>query len=135
MNAFTSACHNAETYVSKLEAELPDCDKQQTWHILRGTLHALRDRIQPDEACHLAEQLPLVVRGAFFEAFRPGRGVRKMDADTFLADVAAQVRVDPPKNLEEKVWTALSYVLGSVSAGEKQDVVRNLPADIARHVS
>lgn len=134
MNAFTSACHNAETFVSNLEREMSGCTKQQAWHILRGTLHALRDRVQPDEACKLAEQLPLVVRGAYFEAFRPGRGVKKMNAEEFVADVATQVRVDPPPDFERKVWQALDFVLREVSEGEKSDVLDNLPSDIKEHL-
>jgi uncharacterized protein (DUF2267 family) len=36
---------------------------------LRGTLHTLRDRLPPENAVHLAAQLPMLLRGLYFEGW------------------------------------------------------------------
>lgn len=38
-------------------------DKDMTWSLLGATLHAIRDRLQPEAAIHLGAQLPMLVRG------------------------------------------------------------------------
>jgi len=40
-------------------------DLNQAYHVFRAVLHALRDRVEPNVAAHVAAQLPLLVRGIF----------------------------------------------------------------------
>jgi Uncharacterized conserved protein (DUF2267) len=37
---------------------------------LRSVLHVLRNRLTPEQAVHLGAQLPLLVRGIFYEGWR-----------------------------------------------------------------
>ena len=39
--------------------------------VLRAVLHALRDRLPEDEAVALAQELPALIRGIWFEDWRP----------------------------------------------------------------
>ena len=48
-------------------------DRQRAWHILSAVLRTTRDRLPPDLAAHLGAQLPLLVRGAFYDQFEPSR--------------------------------------------------------------
>jgi len=48
-------------------------DEAAALSALRAVLHQLRDRLTPEEAVDLAAQLPLIVRGIYFEAWRPAR--------------------------------------------------------------
>ena len=52
-------------------AEITGGSKQQAYHVLRGGLHALRDRMTVEEGAHLAAQLPHFIRGIFYEGWRP----------------------------------------------------------------
>jgi uncharacterized protein (DUF2267 family) len=37
---------------------------------LRAVLHVLRDRLTPEQAVHLGAQLPILVRGIYYEGWR-----------------------------------------------------------------
>lgn len=44
---------------------------------LRSVLHQLRDRLTPQEAIDLAAQLPIIVRGVYYEGWQPLRTPEK----------------------------------------------------------
>ena len=46
-------------------------DRQVAWHVLGSVLRAIRDRLPPDLAAHLGAQLPLLIRGAYYDRYRP----------------------------------------------------------------
>src|SRR5687767_6006017 len=52
-------------------------DRQLAWKVLSTVLHKLRDRLPVDLAAHLGAQLPLLVRGAYYDQFEPARMPRE----------------------------------------------------------
>jgi uncharacterized protein (DUF2267 family) len=46
-------------------------DRQLAWHVLGGVLRTLRDRLPNDLAAHFGAELPLLVRGAYYDQYRP----------------------------------------------------------------
>jgi hypothetical protein len=46
-------------------------DRHRAYHPLRAVLHCLRDRLTVDEAAQLGDQLPMLVRGIYYEAWHP----------------------------------------------------------------
>jgi|GEM_PF-933212 len=61
-------------------------DPHRAYHALRSVLHALHDRLRPEEAAGFAAQLPLLVRGTFYEGWHPtGTPIKAHTADDFLA--------------------------------------------------
>src|SRR3546814_21183995 len=48
-------------------------DRQIAWKVLSTVLHKLRDRLPVDAAAHLGAQLPLMVRGAYYDQYQPAR--------------------------------------------------------------
>lgn len=72
-------------------------DRQVAWHVLGAVLHALRDRMQPDLAAHLGSQLPILVRGAFYDQYQPSKAPEKMRSlDEFLAKIKAELEFTRP---------------------------------------
>ena len=51
-------------------------DRQLAWHVLGAVLRAVRDRLPVDLAAHLDSQLPLLLRGTYYDQFRPSRSCR-----------------------------------------------------------
>jgi uncharacterized protein (DUF2267 family) len=46
-------------------------DRDLAWHVLGVVLRALRDRLPVDLAAHFGAQLPLLIRGTYYDRFRP----------------------------------------------------------------
>jgi len=46
-------------------------DRQRAHHALRAVRHALRDRLPLHLAAHLGAQLPLLVRGIYYDSWHP----------------------------------------------------------------
>ncbi|MGZ3416331.1 MAG: DUF2267 domain-containing protein [Polyangiales bacterium] len=67
----------AKEWIDEIADEIA-VDEQTAWSCLRAGLHALRDRLPVDEAAHLAAQLPLIVRGLYFDGWRPAQVPVKM---------------------------------------------------------
>jgi uncharacterized protein (DUF2267 family) len=109
-------------------AELSDLD--HAYSVLRAVLHQLRDRLTMPEAFDLAAQLPVIVRGLYFEAYRPRTEHPKVRSrQGFLDGVTARLqphRVDP----ETAVRAVFATLAHRCDAGEISDVIAQLPSDI-----
>src|SRR5437660_480544 len=64
-------------------------DRQVAWHALGAVLRALRDRLPIGLAVHLGAQLPLLVRGLYYDQWAPSEQVLKQRSrEEFLAHVS-----------------------------------------------
>jgi uncharacterized protein (DUF2267 family) len=98
--------------------------------VLRAVLHQLRDRLTPQEAVDLGAQLPTIVRGIYYEGWRPSRTPEKVrSADAFLDGVRAKLAPHPiaPGPATRDVFSLLAQAIDS---GEIADVIDQLPAEI-----
>lgn len=100
-------------------------DRTKTYAALRTVLHALRDELLIDEAVDLAAQLPLIIRGLYYEGWIPAKTPnRDRDLEVFLTRVADRFtqsdsgRIDP-RWLCQSVFSLLNKY---VSSGEIDDV-------------
>ena len=82
---------HAEQQVQEWLKELRDngdlVDLDEALAVLRVVLHQLRDRLSVEEAVDLAQQLPIIVRGLYFEGWRPSRAPSKVHSRQQLFDV------------------------------------------------
>ena len=63
----------AHIWINDVAAELSTQDPHHAYRVVRAFLHALRDQLTVDEAAKLAAQLPIFVRGVFYEGWDPSR--------------------------------------------------------------
>jgi uncharacterized protein (DUF2267 family) len=113
-------------------SEATGASKQEAYHVLRAGLHALRDRMVPDEAVHLSQQLPLLVRGIYFEDWRPSDCPHKeRSRDQFLQAVATHLTRDQSAVTPEAAVNAVFALLKAhCDAGELSHVSDQLPAEV-----
>lgn len=122
-----------KTYVwlKEIMERLETNDRHQAYMALKTTLHALRDRLSTEEAAQLGAQLPLVVRGLFFEGWRPaGKPDRATAWETFMRPVYLATCQDGSFTPEEVVSAVFDVLSQHVSSGEIDDVIGQLPRDI-----
>jgi uncharacterized protein (DUF2267 family) len=105
-------------------------DEGTAYSALRAVLHQLRDRLTPEEAVDLAQQLPVIVRGVYFEGWRPSRTPEKVRTRREFVDGVA-VRLRPhPIDAERAVRDVLALVAHHCDPGEIGDVIAQLPAEL-----
>lgn len=98
--------------------------------VLRAVLHELRDRLTPEEAVDLGAQLPLIVRGIYYEGWRPSRtpGAARSQ-DEFLRGVADGL-IPHPIKAENAARDVFSLLAQAIDSGEIADVLGQLPAGV-----
>jgi uncharacterized protein (DUF2267 family) len=104
-------------------------DRQRGYHALRAVLHALRDRLPVDQVAALGAQLPLLVRGCYYEGWHPAGKPVKEHREAFLAHVRKELG-DPGVDPEDVTRVVFQVLAGHVTAGEIEHVRDTLPADI-----
>jgi uncharacterized protein (DUF2267 family) len=128
---FESAIRTTNTWLNELTEELGWEDRHRACRALRAALHALRDRLTVAEAVDLGAQLPMLLRGLYYEGWDPnGKPVRERKREDFRAHIAAAFRDDPAASPEGAAWAVFKVLQRHVSAGEIGDVKGLLPAEI-----
>lgn len=106
-------------------------DRHHAYTALRSTLHALRDRLPVNEAAHVGAQLPMLIRGFYYEGWHPaGTPTGERTKDSFLAHVRKAFRDDPSLDAELVVRAVFEVLAERISPGEVEDIIRTLPAEI-----
>ncbi len=97
---------------------------------LRAVLHALRDRLSVDVAAHFGAQLPVLVRGFFYEGWHPaGKPLLIRSQQTFLDQIKDQfiaAGLSDPRRIAHTVFELLNRHL---SRGEPAKVRQTLPKE------
>jgi len=98
---------------------------------LRTALHALRDRLTVEEAVHLGAQLPILIRGLYYEGWKlTGKPVRERHKSEFLDHIAAAFRDDDTVDPEKVMRAVLKVLARHISKGEAENVKRLLPKSL-----
>ena len=117
------------TWLNEIAADLGS-DRHSAYGALRAVLHTLRDRLTIDESAQFAAQLPMLVRGMYYEGWNPRYEWHSdRDPETFLAQVGGEARLE--RGDSEWATHAVSQVLAKhVSAGEWGEVLAELPRQV-----
>ena len=105
--------------------------RNQSYAALRAVLHALRDRLTVDETAQLAAELPMLIRGAYYESWHPSRVPVKMNKDEFLARVRREYPFEIKDDVESLVQTVLQSLRRYITDGEWEDVKSTMPKNLA----
>jgi uncharacterized protein (DUF2267 family) len=118
-------------WINELDARLHWNNKARAYRLLKSVLHGLRDSLQINEAVDLGAQLPTLLRGAYYEQWRPGAiRARGRSIEAFLAGVDESFQRDPLPNTAQAVMAVFQLLTKRISEGEIQDVRQMLPAEI-----
>ncbi|HTJ59023.1 MAG TPA: DUF2267 domain-containing protein [Devosiaceae bacterium] len=129
--SFDHAIQEANIWLKKVDERLHFEDRRHAYSSLRATLHALRDRLPPESAVHLSAQLPMIIRGLYFEGWHPsGKPTAERTLEEFCARIEQEL---PPKfhmdgktvaeGVFDVIWTELDE-------GEVAKVIDQLPVPL-----
>ncbi len=105
-------------------------DDAAAYHVLRAVLHQLRDRLTVEEAVDLAAQMPLIVRGLFYEGWQPHKVPRKVRSKEQFLDELSKDILPYTYPVDWAVRSVFSLLWQHCSTGEIADVIGQLPDDL-----
>jgi uncharacterized protein (DUF2267 family) len=130
LEVFDETLHKTNTWLKEI-AQALDLERQGAYRVLRAVLHCLRDRLTINEAAQLGDQLPMLVRGIYYEAWHPaGKPEKIRSRDEFLTGIATRIAMRQPIDVENATRVVFQTLESHVSAGEIRDVVHVLPQEI-----
>jgi uncharacterized protein (DUF2267 family) len=113
-------------------------DRQTSWRALGAVLRTLRDRLPAELAAHLGAELPLLVRGAYYDQYRPG--AQPTDIKTMKAFCAAvaldleDIRPVDPRDATRAVLATLSMHIPRGQIAKAQDALPQEVRDFWRDI-
>jgi uncharacterized protein (DUF2267 family) len=134
LRVFDTTLQKTNQWLNDLMQLLDWGDKNKSYLALRVTLHALRDRLTIEEVAQLAAQLPMLVRGFYYEGWNPtGKPEKERSEEQFLAHIGGYFRDDEAVDPEQVARAVFAVVAKHVSEGEIEDVRQVLPSSL-RHL-
>lgn len=131
LSTFDRTVHKTHMWLNELSAQMAWDDPEKAYVALRATLHTLRDRLTPAEAVELGAQLPMLIRGFYYEGWNPaGKPLKDRRKKQFLAHIDEELKGYRLGSAEEIARSVFKVLKHRVSQGEMQDVTHLLPREI-----
>jgi len=93
-------------------------------------LHNLRDRLPIKLSAHLSAELPLLVRGVYYDQFEAADQPADWDREAFCAEVSRRLSNIRPVDPQDAVQTVFALLSRHVSRGQIEKVKHALPAEL-----
>jgi uncharacterized protein (DUF2267 family) len=123
---------NALAWVRQLRAQGNFADDAEAYSALRSVLHALRERLTVPVCASLGSQLPLVLRGVYYEGWKPESVPRQYRSQfEFLEAVHGRLR-GTPVEADHACRAVFQLLEQNISPGEIASVRSQLPEDLEK---
>ena len=130
VDALETTVHKTHLWLKELMSLGHYLEENQAWSALRSVLHALRDHLTIDEAAHLSAQLPMLVRGCYYEGWKPSAVPDKhRTREAFYEAVRTNLgnaSMDPMQAID----AVLQLLDHHVSPGELRTIKSMLPQEL-----
>ena len=118
-------------WINELDTRLGWADKHRSYRLLRTVLQAVRDWLSVNEAAGFGAQLPELLRGIYYEHWRPATTpVKNRHKADFIARIDNAFRTDPITFTSDAVTAVFELLSAKIAAGEIDKVRHELPADL-----
>jgi uncharacterized protein (DUF2267 family) len=136
IEVFDTTVQKTNEWLRDISRELGDENRRHAYLALRGTLHAIREFLPIEESAHLSAQLPLLVRGIYFEGWNPSdtpeedRSLESFLSRTEHALERALWNESHSIDTAHAVRAVLRVLSDRISSGEIKQVKHVLPEQI-----
>ena len=129
MEQFDRTVEKTNEWINELGAEL-GADKDTTYYLLRALLHSIRDMLTVEEATQFAAQLPMLVKGFYYECWRPTNVPVKISSiNEFFQLVKKRYGGKEEVDFDFAVPTVILY-LSKKNFRETEDIKAIIPAEL-----
>lgn len=130
LEVFDKTLETTHIWLKEIMADLGP-DRQVAWKVLSVVLQKLRDRLPLGLAAHLGAQLPILVRGIYYDQFEPGKLPTACDSrEQFVAEVEEWLRDIRPVDPDTAIQSVFGVLSRHVDGGQITKVVEALPKSL-----
>lgn len=131
LEVFDKTVHLTNTWLKDIAFEMSWEDRHRAYLALRGCLQSLRDRLTVEEAADLGAQLPMLVRGFYYEGWKPSALPEKVKSkDAFLEKIRNYFPDGDAIDPEPVAKAVFKMLYHRISEGEIQDIKQILPPEL-----
>lgn len=128
LEVFDTTLQETNHWLKLMMGELGTDNRKAAFGALRGALHAVRDRIGADNAVHLGAQMPMLLRGAYYEGWHPAATpTRERRLADFIDHVSAEMPQDSQVDAAEAARACFSVMSQCLDSGEMLKLRQLLP--------
>jgi uncharacterized protein (DUF2267 family) len=131
LDVFDATVQQTNLWLKDLMARIPAVDRHYAYQLLRATLHAFRDRVGPENAVHFGAQLPMLIRGFYYEGWQPAKSQTKTrHLDDFLGAIELDAGRGLGSDIGSKVKAVFAVIASRIDAQEIEKLRKVLPAEL-----
>ena len=131
LDVFDKTVQESNLWLKDITDRLGTNDRHHAYAILRAVLHTLRDRIGAESAAHLGAQLPMLLRGVFYEGWDPtGKPTKERHAMAFLAHIAREMPRADTIEVEHGVRVVFDVLSKHIDRGEAVKIAAMFPLEL-----
>ncbi|MGB5727931.1 MAG: DUF2267 domain-containing protein [Thiogranum sp.] len=131
IRAFDSTLQTTHRWLQELELAASLDNEAEAYSVLRVVLHALRDRLPADEAVHLGAQLPMLIRGFYYEGWKPSTTPKmQRSLEAFLEGMQPLPTLKGEISAEQALRSVFLMLDHRISEGEIADVRQAMPEEV-----
>lgn len=131
IHVFERTTHEAHEWVNDLAGRTGWSNEREVLHLLRAVMTKIRDHLPVDEMAQFSAQLPIILRGMFFEGWQPKlTPVRERRAADFIASIDAVVGDVIGYQGPADIKAVFNTINAHISRGEIEDIRACLPQDL-----
>ncbi len=131
LEIFGNTLQKTHLWLTDLMQELGWEDRHKVYLALRAVLHTLRDRLTIEEATQLGAQMPMLVRGFYYEGWNPaGKPIKERHQEEFLGHIRGYFKNDESVAPEKVVRAVFKVLSKHITEGEIRDIKHMLPGKL-----
>lgn len=130
LEVFDKTLQTTNVWLNEISAEIGP-DRHVAWKVLSTVLHKLRDHLPIELAAHLGAQLPLLVRGVYYDQFEPAKlPLESNTTDEFIHEVQKWLSDTRTVDAKEAISAVFGVLSRHISEGQIEKVRNALPRGI-----
>ena len=131
LEVFDNTLQKTMEWLGDIDQELGWEDRHRAYDALRGCLHQVHDRLPVDEVAHLSAQLPMLIRGIYYEGWDPGRRPGRT-ADEFISALTDYVPWLPDLDYETIARACLNVISRHLDPGVVRHVRNSMSESVRK---
>jgi uncharacterized protein (DUF2267 family) len=134
--AFDKSIQKTNIWIRDALKELQWTEPRRAYLAIKAVLHAIRDRISVQEVAQLGAQLPLLVRGVYYDGWNPSKTpVKDRRKEAFLLQIQHEFESTANRNVDaEHIARSILRILNRhVPGGEIGQIKEMLPHGIRQY--